>query len=72
MRLTPEEEAAYALDHRLTRADLKPHVQALYDRMLQERKAESCHARRRRRGPGYVARLAAAAPVANGVVGLAV
>jgi hypothetical protein len=41
MRLTPEEEAAYALDHRLTRADLKPHVQALYDRMLQERKAEA-------------------------------
>jgi hypothetical protein len=39
MGLTPEQEAAYALDYGVRRADLKPHVQALYDRLLDERKA---------------------------------
>ena len=41
MRPTPEEEAAYALDHRVSRADLPPHVQAVYDRLLEERNAEA-------------------------------
>jgi hypothetical protein len=39
MRLTPEEEAAYALHHGVSRADLQPQVQAVYDRLLEERKA---------------------------------
>ncbi len=39
MRLTPEQEAAYALDYRLSRADLKPEVQAEYDRLLAGRHA---------------------------------
>ena len=39
VRLTPEQEAAYALDYGLSRADLKPEVQAEYDRLLAERRA---------------------------------
>ncbi len=39
MRPTPDEEGAYALDHSLSRADLEPHAQAGYDRLLKERKA---------------------------------
>ncbi len=39
MRLTPEQEAAYALGYGLSRADLKPEVQAEYDRLLAERRA---------------------------------
>jgi hypothetical protein len=34
MRLTPEQEAAYALGYSLSRTDLKPEVQAEYDRLL--------------------------------------
>jgi hypothetical protein len=37
MRLTPEQEAAYSLDYGISRADLKPEVQAAYDRLKQER-----------------------------------
>lgn len=37
MGLTPEQEAAYALDYRLSRAGLKPEAQAEYDRLLAER-----------------------------------
>jgi hypothetical protein len=39
MRLTPEQEAAYALGYGVSRADLKPEVQAEYDRLLAERRA---------------------------------
>lgn len=39
MRLTPEQEAAYSLDYGVSRADLKPEVQAEYDRLLAERRA---------------------------------
>jgi hypothetical protein len=39
MRLTLEQEAAYALDYGVSRADLKPVVQAEYDRLLTERRA---------------------------------
>lgn len=38
-RLTPEQEAAYALDYGVSRAGLKPQVQAEYDRVLAERRA---------------------------------
>ena len=41
MGLTPEEEAARALDHGVRRADLKPHVQAEYDRLLEERRGDA-------------------------------
>lgn len=41
MRMTPYEEAAYALHYGVRRADLKPDVQAVYDRLLEERKAEA-------------------------------
>jgi hypothetical protein len=33
-RMTPEQEAAYALDRGLSRAELEPPVQAEYDRLL--------------------------------------
>ncbi|MBO0835544.1 MAG: hypothetical protein J2P28_08500 [Actinobacteria bacterium] len=36
MRLTPEQEAAYSLDYGVSRADLRPEVQAEYDRLLAE------------------------------------
>ena len=39
VRLTPEQEAAYALSYGLSRADLKPEVKAEYDRLLAERRA---------------------------------
>lgn len=39
VRLTPEQEAAYALGYGLSRADLKPEVKAEYDRLLAERRA---------------------------------
>lgn len=39
VRLKPEQEAAYALGYGLSRADLKPEVQAEYDRLLAERRA---------------------------------
>jgi len=39
MGLTPEQEAAYSLDYGVNRADLKPQVQAEYDRLLAERRA---------------------------------
>ena len=38
MKLTPGQEAAYALDYGLNRADLKPPVQTEYDRLLEQRK----------------------------------
>jgi uncharacterized protein YbjQ (UPF0145 family) len=38
-RMTPEREAAYALDFNLTRASLRPDVQVQYDRILSERTA---------------------------------
>lgn len=38
-RLTPEQEAAYALDYGLSRVELEPQVQAEYDRLLAERRA---------------------------------
>jgi hypothetical protein len=41
VRLTPEQEAAYLLDHGVSRADLKPEVQAEYDRLLAERHARN-------------------------------
>jgi hypothetical protein len=37
MKLTPEQEAAYSLDYGVSRTDLKPEVQAEYDRLLAER-----------------------------------
>ncbi|HKR69947.1 MAG TPA: hypothetical protein VJT16_13990 [Streptosporangiaceae bacterium] len=38
--MTPEQEAAYALRYSLSRTDLKPEVQAEYDRLLAERRAD--------------------------------
>ncbi len=38
-RMTPEQEAAYALDWELPRKDLKPAAQAAYDRLAAERAA---------------------------------
>lgn len=38
MRLTPEQEASYALDYGVSRADLAPHIQTEYDRLLAERR----------------------------------
>jgi hypothetical protein len=40
VRLTPEQEAAYSLAYGISRADLKPEVQAEYDRQLAERRAK--------------------------------
>jgi hypothetical protein len=39
LRLTPAQEAAYSLDYGISRDDLKPEVQAEYDRLLAERQA---------------------------------
>jgi hypothetical protein len=36
-KLTPEQEAAYALDYNLNRDELKPEVQAEYDRLKKKR-----------------------------------
>lgn len=38
-RMTPEQEAAYALEWGLSRVELEPQVQAEYDRLLAERRA---------------------------------
>jgi len=40
MRMTPEQEAAFALSYSLSRADLKPEVQVEYDRLLAKRDAD--------------------------------
>ena len=40
MRLTPEQEAAYALDFDLPRDSLKPAVQVEYDRQLEIRRSQ--------------------------------
>jgi hypothetical protein len=47
-RMTPEQEAAYALDCGLSRVELEPQVQAEYDRLLADRRAR----RPGRPGPG--------------------
>jgi len=39
LKLTPEQEAAYALDYGVSKADLNPAVRAEYDRLLAERRA---------------------------------
>ena len=36
MALSPEQEARYALNHGIDRKDLKPDVQAVYDRLVAE------------------------------------
>jgi hypothetical protein len=40
MKLTPEQEAAYALNYHLDRDGLKPEVQAAYDRQLEARRQQ--------------------------------
>ena len=40
MKMTPEREAAYALDFGVSRDDLKPDVQAEYDRQLEARRSQ--------------------------------
>jgi hypothetical protein len=37
MAMTPEQEAAYALNFEVSRSDLRPEVQAAYDRLAEER-----------------------------------
>lgn len=49
MALTPEQEAAYALDWALGRESLKPEAQAEYDRQLHARRQQAQH-----RGPDVV------------------
>ena len=49
MKMTPEREAAYALDFGVAREDLKPEVQAEYDRQLEVRRSQP-----RRPGPDAV------------------
>ena len=44
MKMTPEREAAYALDFGVSRDDLKPDVQAEYDRQLKVRRSQGRHA----------------------------
>jgi hypothetical protein len=44
MKMTPEQEAAYALDFDLSRDDLKPDVQVEYDRQLEVRRNQDRHA----------------------------
>jgi hypothetical protein len=39
-RMTPQQEAAYALDFGVSRDDLKPEVQVEYDRQLQQRRSQ--------------------------------
>lgn len=41
MKMTPEQEAGYALDYGVSRDDLKPAVQAEYDRQLEVRRSQS-------------------------------
>jgi hypothetical protein len=40
LKLTPEQEAAYALDFGISRDDLKPDVRVEYDRQLEVRRAQ--------------------------------
>jgi uncharacterized OB-fold protein len=40
-KMTPEQEAAYALNFGVSRSDLRPEAQAEYDRLLQERQEGS-------------------------------
>jgi hypothetical protein len=40
MKMTPEQEAAYSLDYGISRDDLKPDVQAAYDRQLEVRRSQ--------------------------------
>ncbi|HEY3956383.1 MAG TPA: SHOCT domain-containing protein [Streptosporangiaceae bacterium] len=41
MKMTPEQEAGYALDYGVSRDDLKPAVQAEYDRQIEVRRSQS-------------------------------
>lgn len=43
MKMTPEREAAYALDFGVSRDDLKREVQAEYDRQLEVRRSQGRH-----------------------------
>jgi hypothetical protein len=43
MKMTPEQEAAYALNWNLSRDDLKPDVQVEYDRQLEVRRRQPRH-----------------------------
>lgn len=43
MKMTPEREAAYALDFGVSRDDLKPDVQVEYDRQLEVRRSQVRH-----------------------------
>src|SRR5258708_7311012 len=43
MKMTPEQEAAYALDFGVSRDDLKPDVQREYDRQLEVRRSQGRH-----------------------------
>jgi hypothetical protein len=45
MKLTPKQEAAYALDFGVSRDDLKPDVQVEYDRQLEVRRSQVQHAK---------------------------
>jgi hypothetical protein len=36
-KMTPEQEASYALDHGVSRVDLSPDVQAAHDRLREQR-----------------------------------
>jgi hypothetical protein len=40
MKMTPEQEAAHALDFGVSRDGLKPNVQAAYDRQLEVRRSQ--------------------------------
>ncbi len=40
MKMTPEQEAAYALDFNVSRGDLKPDAQREYDRQLEARRSQ--------------------------------
>jgi hypothetical protein len=45
MKMTPEQEAAYSLDFGVSRDDLKPDVQAAYDRQLEVRRSQGGNVR---------------------------
>jgi hypothetical protein len=51
MKMTPEQEAGYALDYGVSRDDLKPEVQVEYDRQLEVRRSRS---RSRPTGPDAI------------------
>jgi hypothetical protein len=44
MKMTPEQEAAYSLNFGISRDDLKPDVQAAYDRQLEARRSQVLNA----------------------------